>query len=176
MADLSAILNALDGVKKLPNGKYQARCPAHNDKSPSLAISETGDGKVLIKCWAGCEFEKIVSALGLQKKDFFPVSNLPKSEHKAHYPRFNAYEMFPLLSQESLIALMAIQQLGQGQPLNADDVQRVNQAINTILNLNSEFKGRKIANDFAFETDVTKINQRIAELDYAKSLTPGLPT
>lgn len=174
MADLNLILSKLDCVKKLPNGKYQAKCPAHNDKSPSLAISESGDGKVLIKCWAGCEFEQIVSAIGLEKKNFFPVSRLPKAEHKAYYPRFNAHELFPMLSQESLIALMALQQLAQGNPLSNVDVERVNQAFETILNINVEFKGRGLSHAFAFETDITKINQRMAEFNYANSFIPGL--
>ena len=175
MADLNAILARLEGVKKLPNGKYQARCPAHQDKSPSLAISETGDGKVLIKCWAGCEFENIVTAIGLQKKDFFPVSGLHKSEQKNYFPRFNAHELFPILSQESLIGLLALHQLQQGKPLSDSDIERVNQAFRTILTINEEYKGHSLSHAFAFDTDVNRINQRVAEMRYAQSFTPGLP-
>ena len=39
-----------------------ARCPAHADRIPSLAIAER-DGRVLIHCHAGCDQKSIVSAL-----------------------------------------------------------------------------------------------------------------
>jgi putative DNA primase/helicase len=44
-------------------GSYgSARCPAHNDKNPSLSISEL-DGKVLVYCHAGCDQRDVVAAL-----------------------------------------------------------------------------------------------------------------
>lgn len=49
---------------------YSCRCPAHDDNSPSLTITPK-PGKVLLHCHAGCKFEQIVSALGLQKSDTF---------------------------------------------------------------------------------------------------------
>ena len=37
-----------------PYGKgFKACCPAHDDTNPSLVITPTDDGKVLLKCWAG---------------------------------------------------------------------------------------------------------------------------
>lgn len=39
-----------------------ARCPAHEDRSPSLSISER-DGKVLVRCHAGCEQDAVLDAL-----------------------------------------------------------------------------------------------------------------
>src|SRR5206468_510860 len=41
-----------------------ARCPAHTpDKKPSLSISESSDGKLLLKCHRGCEFQAILAAI-----------------------------------------------------------------------------------------------------------------
>jgi DNA primase len=42
---------------------YLARCPAHDDRKASLSISEGRDGRVLLKCFAGCAFDQIVSAV-----------------------------------------------------------------------------------------------------------------
>ena len=39
-----------------------ARCPAHDDREPSLSISEA-DGKVLVRCHAGCDQERVIAAL-----------------------------------------------------------------------------------------------------------------
>lgn len=40
-----------------------ARCPAHDDRSPSLSISETRDGRILVKCFAGCPQLAVIDAL-----------------------------------------------------------------------------------------------------------------
>ncbi len=36
-------------------GGWMARCPAHDDRKPSLSIREGDHGKVLVCCHAGCE-------------------------------------------------------------------------------------------------------------------------
>ena len=59
----------LNKVKKTGNG-IEALCPAHEDKSPSLTASFTKD-KILLKCQAGCSFESIISALGMDESQFF---------------------------------------------------------------------------------------------------------
>ena len=41
------LLNSLDRVRKMGADRWVACCPAHNDKSPSLAIRELSDGAVL---------------------------------------------------------------------------------------------------------------------------------
>lgn len=63
------LLSRLDGVRPTRRG-YMARCPAHDDRHPSLSISD-GDKGVLIKCWAGCEVSAVVSAIGLRFTDLF---------------------------------------------------------------------------------------------------------
>src|SRR5580698_9006520 len=50
-------------ARKLSDGQYSARCPAHNDSNPSLSIREGDDGKVLFYCHAGCSFEKVRDAV-----------------------------------------------------------------------------------------------------------------
>lgn len=47
-----------------------AVCPAHRDGNASLHICEA-DGKVLLKCFAGCQTQDIVAAAGLQMRDLF---------------------------------------------------------------------------------------------------------
>jgi hypothetical protein len=47
-----------------------ARCPAHEDRSPSLSISER-DGKVLLHCFASCTIEAVCDAIGIQVRDLF---------------------------------------------------------------------------------------------------------
>ena len=42
---------------------WMARCPAHDDSTPSLSIRETRDGKLLVHCHAGCEQAAVIAAL-----------------------------------------------------------------------------------------------------------------
>ena len=46
-------------------------CPAHEDTSPSLSITEGRDGRVLVKCHTGCTFQEILAALSLELADLF---------------------------------------------------------------------------------------------------------
>ncbi len=40
-----------------------AHCPAHDDREPSLAITDARDGKVLVRCHAGCGQRDVIAAL-----------------------------------------------------------------------------------------------------------------
>jgi putative DNA primase/helicase len=40
-----------------------ARCPAHDDREPSLSIADARDGKVLVHCHAGCDQRDVIAAL-----------------------------------------------------------------------------------------------------------------
>ena len=68
------LLNQLHKVRKNGNGKWMACCPAHDDKSPSLAITETSEN-VLIHCFAGCEPSEILASVGLSMADLFPQTD-----------------------------------------------------------------------------------------------------
>lgn len=56
----------LSSFAKKCAGGWIDRCPAHDDKNPSLSIKETSDGVLLLKCFAGCRFEQIIEAAGLK--------------------------------------------------------------------------------------------------------------
>ena len=62
---------------KLPSAKrngrgWVARCPAHDDRRPSLSIAQGNDGRALICCHAGCTIDAICAALGIGKVELFP--------------------------------------------------------------------------------------------------------
>lgn len=63
-----AVLKALPGAKLKASGWWEARCPAHEDKSPSFGFMETKDGLAL-KCQAGCNKAAILEALKLTERD-----------------------------------------------------------------------------------------------------------
>lgn len=65
------LLPRLRKVRQVKAGQWVACCPAHDDKSPSLHITEADDGKLLVKCWTGCTAESVCSAVGLELRDLF---------------------------------------------------------------------------------------------------------
>jgi hypothetical protein len=79
MSAAEFFVSKLTQVREVPPGSWKGRwlalCPAHEDKNPSLAVTEHQDGRLLIKCWAGCGAIDIVNALGLELKDLFPPTD-----------------------------------------------------------------------------------------------------
>jgi hypothetical protein len=55
------IAKALGG-RKAGSG-WTARCPAHDDHTPSLSIRDAEENKVLVRCHAGCDQERVIAAL-----------------------------------------------------------------------------------------------------------------
>ncbi|MCB0321607.1 MAG: hypothetical protein KDD60_11835, partial [Bdellovibrionales bacterium] len=60
--DTAAIVERLGGGKPTNDGWYMTRCPAHDDRSPSLGIKYT-NGKLSVKCHAGCSKDDVKAAL-----------------------------------------------------------------------------------------------------------------
>ena len=61
MATAETIAKALGGRKA--GGGWAARCPAHDDHTPSLSIRDAEENKVLVRCHAGCDQERVIAAL-----------------------------------------------------------------------------------------------------------------
>ena len=73
--DIHDILSRLQGVKG-GGGQWSARCPAHDDKRQSLSISTGKDGRVLLKCHAGCSVDSICANLGISGKQISRIGIL----------------------------------------------------------------------------------------------------
>jgi hypothetical protein len=64
------VLSRVQGAK--PKGRgWVARCPAHNDRTPSLSIDQGDDGRALLHCHAGCTHDAIAAALGIERRELF---------------------------------------------------------------------------------------------------------
>lgn len=69
LMDVEQVLSRLEKVKQTGNDRYVACCPAHADSHPSLSITVTESGKILMHCHAGCAIDDVVSAIGLSFGD-----------------------------------------------------------------------------------------------------------
>ncbi|OAI26386.1 MULTISPECIES: primase-helicase family protein [Methylomonas] len=70
-ATIKKILSQSKKVTQDSKG-YMMCCPAHDDKNPSLSMGVGRDGRVLLKCFAGCTIEQVVAGFGLRLSDLHP--------------------------------------------------------------------------------------------------------
>ena len=74
MTPVELLLSKLPDAKR--NGKsWYARCPAHDDRRPSLSIAEGDDGRALVHCHTGCTTQAIIDAMGLNLIDLMPANS-----------------------------------------------------------------------------------------------------
>jgi hypothetical protein len=84
---IKRVLSKLKGVKRSGAG-WVAKCPGHSDNENSLGV-DVIDGKVMLKCFAGCDTEHVVSSMGLGLADLFsddpvaPEEKPQKQEQKS---------------------------------------------------------------------------------------------
>jgi hypothetical protein len=133
---LDLVIGRLDGVRGAPP-KLRARCPAHGSKSDTLAIREMPDGKVLLRCHAGCSLDDVLHAAGLWARDLFPDhSHARQHELLADRRRFAAApEATVLAALDREIARLRERlrhDLGYDRPLRTSDYNGVRQRIGTI--------------------------------------------
>lgn len=129
------LLDRLDRVRRSGKG-WMARCPAHDDKTASLSITEAPD-KVLLWCFAGCRTEDVLAAVGLAFRDLFPPRHWPDSpEQRRAYrrqQRETAYlAALGLLPLEAKVVQLAARKLLAGEALDWDDFARLVQASTVI--------------------------------------------
>jgi hypothetical protein len=78
---INDFLARLDGARG-----NAARCPAHEDSQASLSVGEGSDGRILVKCHAGCSAEAIIGSLNLKLADLMPERERGK---ETVYPIFD---------------------------------------------------------------------------------------
>jgi len=131
---IDRLLDRLTGVRKTRADRWQALCPAHDDRSPSLSVTECSDGTVLIRCWAGCTADAIAESVGLELRDLFPDRLDYQSHQPGNPPRYSAAEVVRLLLMEATIVGLGYRTLQKGETLNPSDQARVEVAMAAIDN------------------------------------------
>ena len=116
------LLSRLDRVRPRGASKWMARCPAHDDKGPSLSVAEVEDGRILIHCFAGCGAADVLAAIGLEFGDLFPVP-LPVAT-RTRRP-FNPMDVLRAMAFEALVVRIAAGNLANGTELSHEDYQRL---------------------------------------------------
>lgn len=121
------VLARLEKVRRTGPGKWIARCPAHDDKGPSLSIKEMPDGKTLLYCFAGCSAEEVADAGGFPMLALAPADGPGRDFRyaKAVRENFSAYDVLQVARFEILLACICAGDMAQGKALNDDDRARL---------------------------------------------------
>lgn len=77
---LDELLEKFDHPRRSGNG-WNVRCPHHQDRQASLGITEQ-DGKLLLRCYAGCDTRDILDDLDLTFSDLWATRSSKKEEQK----------------------------------------------------------------------------------------------
>lgn len=134
--NVEELLTRLNKVKATGPGKWQAVCPAHEDRSPSLAIKDA-DGTILVHCFAGCSTEDVCGAVGLELTDLFPPRQnewRPDTEKVVKFGavRFTALDALRCMSGEGSVVLLLACDLAEGKVLAPDELERLTTACGRI--------------------------------------------
>jgi hypothetical protein len=122
---IDELLSRLSGVKSGHTiGRYIARCPAHEDKHPSLTIRVVDDGRILLHCFASCSTVDVMGALGLTLADLFPAPLTREYLPKIHAP-FSALDALKCLAEESSVVAIAASDITLGRTMSDEDASRV---------------------------------------------------
>lgn len=135
------LLSRLDKVRGRGPNQHSARCPAHDDKGPSLSVKELPNGRVLVRCFAGCETEDVLAAVGLTFQDLFPPRldghSMPAPRRRALLPPSQAFE---IAVDDVCFAAVAAANLAHGVPLTEDDRQALLRAAGRMYALLDEVR------------------------------------
>lgn len=117
-------LECLEGVRDNGFGQLSAKCPAHEDKSPSLTIRVEPDGTILLHCFAGCTPLEVVNSVGMSLADLFPE----QFEASSRRPQWNYKALIETLGHEALVVIGASTQVLDGFTLSPEELEELKQA------------------------------------------------
>jgi len=122
MTPIDALLPRLEGVRQNGPGRWMARCPAHQDRSPSLSIRELEDRRILVHCFGGCSTPDLLTSVGLSLADLFPerlAHHIPPSRDRRHWHA--ARDALRAASDDALLVALAAENIAQGDRLTDED-------------------------------------------------------
>lgn len=99
-----------------------ACCPAHDDKQPSLAIKDAGNGMILLHCFAGCSLSDICSALNIEISDLMPDQVVG---HHFRRQLFDPVTVLESLSEKATIFAIYASDVASGKQLTPEEKQKI---------------------------------------------------
>lgn len=130
-ARVDILLDRLDGVRSNGVGKWVCRCPAHEDRNPSLSIRMGNDGVILMHCFAGCSTADVAKAIDLDLSDLFP----PR-QPDVHQAKPKAFALAPIVAAfegDLIVCQLLLAEIGAGKLISPVDQEFARGAARRLL-------------------------------------------
>ena len=134
MSPLDLVLQRAEqhGLRQVSPGRWRCCGVCHGGSNPSsLSIREGDTGAVMLKCWHGCDVDRITAVLGLELSDLFPPK-LGAGQGAAPARRrglITARQALDVIERELMLTWTAAFNLANGHALTADDLMRLDVAV-----------------------------------------------
>lgn len=132
----NTLLPRLLQVRQLQPNCWQALCPAHDDKKPSLSIQQNPDNRLLIHCHAGCGAAEVLEAIGLQFKDLFPAEKQKNydgvTSRQKVYRLDSSLALHGLKTEMTAISIIA-EDMTAGKAIDWERLSLVQTRINNVI-------------------------------------------
>ena len=136
------LLDRLTAVRQTGPGRWIAKCPAHEDRGPSLSIGELEDGTGLVHDFAGCGAVDVVGAVGLTLSDLFPER---PTDHRRRPTRawVDARDALACLAYEGEVLAVAAQNWIDRSEFSIADAHRTSLAAGRVRSAWDLVNGRR---------------------------------
>jgi hypothetical protein len=130
------LLELLDGVQQVDAGMWRTRCPAHNDRRPSLSVGVGDHQPIVLHCHRGCSPEEVAEALDIPLSllcgvnpvglTTTPLSDVELKQYRWMWRNRIAYGKLAIFEGDpeqgkSLLTLDIAARLSVGAPMPLDD-------------------------------------------------------
>lgn len=143
------VVNRLEHCRQVAPDSWVARCPAHEDRSPSLSIKDAGGGRTLVHCHAGCGAIDVLDSLGLDWGALYPPTDRDYKGLRARRER----------SIDELVVDIATADMRAGKPLSDTDKDRCREAL---YRMDNNIPSPEIPRN-QMEANVDSVGKRYAE-------------
>lgn len=114
MSKLDILLSRFEDVRK-SGDQYSCKCPAHQDKTASLTVTEKDFDHLYLKCFAGCETIDILASVGMDWPDLFP-----DTKKRSTKPSVPLKQASIILEMQAWIVWQYANAIAQGDEVDMD--------------------------------------------------------
>lgn len=118
--DAESLARDLDKPRRAGKS-WLACCPAHDDRNPSLTITDGDDGRTLVHCFSGCPQEAVIEAL--RARGLWPDATPQQKRSVARRERKQAVE------HHRMVLEIARADMKNGRPVTPRMVAEIKQSL-----------------------------------------------